>query len=140
MPAAALHAPRNSTFVQVRHGPCQAGQHTPLAAERQEPVHIAILVAFIWPAPASAGSSLIVLGTGLTVVVNAASGHASSRATSITLHLRLCAALRGIVVGESDRVQGAKPKPPTPRVTLPSNVKLEGTAAGFRADFNLGLQ
>jgi hypothetical protein len=30
----------------VLHGPCQAGQQTYLAAERQEPVHVTVLVAF----------------------------------------------------------------------------------------------
>jgi hypothetical protein len=28
----------------VLHGPCQAGQQTPLAAECQEPVHVTVLV------------------------------------------------------------------------------------------------
>jgi hypothetical protein len=34
----------------VLHDPCQAGQQTPLTAERQEPVHVTVLVAFMWPA------------------------------------------------------------------------------------------
>jgi hypothetical protein len=32
--------------VAVLHDPCQAGQQTPLAGERQEPVHVTVLVAF----------------------------------------------------------------------------------------------
>jgi hypothetical protein len=66
----------------VLHGPCQAGQQKPLAAERQEPVHVTVLVAFyglpycqIW------------FATGHTGAVHAASGHASSRTTSRTLRL-----------------------------------------------------
>jgi hypothetical protein len=35
--------------VAVLHGPCQAGQQTPLAGERQEPVHVTVLVAFMGP-------------------------------------------------------------------------------------------
>jgi hypothetical protein len=69
----------------VRHGPCQAGQRTPLAAERQEPVHVTVLVAFC--GVCGLLYCLIWLATGLTGAVHAASGHASSRTTSITLHL-----------------------------------------------------
>jgi hypothetical protein len=64
------------------HGPCQAGQQTPLAAERQEPVHVTVLVAFC-----GLPYCLIWLATGFTSAAHEVSGHASSRTTSITLHL-----------------------------------------------------
>jgi hypothetical protein len=69
----------------VPYGPCQAEQQTPLAAKRQEPVHVTVLVAFcdVCGLP----YCLIWLATGLTGAEHAASGHASSRTTSITLHL-----------------------------------------------------
>jgi hypothetical protein len=63
------------------HGPCQAGQQTPLAAERQEPVHVTVLVAFC-----GLPYCLIWLAPGLTGAAHAASVQASSRTTSITLH------------------------------------------------------
>jgi hypothetical protein len=63
-------------------GPCQAGQRMPLAAERQEPVHVTFFVAFC-----GLPYCLIWLATGLNGAAQATSGHASSRTTSITLHL-----------------------------------------------------
>jgi hypothetical protein len=63
----------------------------PLAAERQEPVHVTVLVAFC-----GLPYCLKRLATGLTGAAHVASGHASSRSTSITLHLRFvlaCASL-----------------------------------------------
>jgi hypothetical protein len=45
----------------VLHGTCQAGQQTPLAADRQGPVHITVLVAFC-----RVPYCLIWLATGLT--------------------------------------------------------------------------
>jgi hypothetical protein len=69
----------------VLHGPCQAGQQTPLDTERQEPVHVTVSVAFC--GVCGLPYCLIWLATGLTGAAHAASGHASSRTTSITLNL-----------------------------------------------------
>jgi hypothetical protein len=71
--------------VAVLHGPCQAGQQTPLAAESQEPVHVTGLFAFC--GVCGLPYCLIWLATGLTGAARATSGHASSRTTSITLQL-----------------------------------------------------
>jgi hypothetical protein len=69
----------------VLHGLCQAGQQTPLADERQEPVHVTVLVAFC--GVCGLPYCQIWLATGHTGAAHAASGHASSKITSITLHL-----------------------------------------------------
>jgi hypothetical protein len=66
----------------VLHGPWQAGQQTPLAGERQEPVHVTVLVAFC-----GLPYCLIWLATGLAGAAHDVPGHAISRTTSITLHL-----------------------------------------------------
>jgi hypothetical protein len=68
-----------------------SGAAIPLAAERQEPVHVPVLFAFLWPALVPDE-----LATGRTVAAHAAPGHDSSRTTSITLHLCLCAGLHTV--------------------------------------------
>jgi hypothetical protein len=75
-------------------GPCQAGQHTPLAAERQEPVHVPVFITFLRIQPCCR----IGLAKGLTGAAHAAPCHASSRTTSISLHLRLFVDLSGVGV------------------------------------------
>jgi hypothetical protein len=69
----------------IHHGPFQAGQQTPLAAERQEFVHVTILVAF--SGVCGLPYCLVWLATRLAGAAHAASGHASSRTTSRTLHV-----------------------------------------------------
>jgi hypothetical protein len=71
--------------VAVLYGPCQAGQQTPLAGERQEPVHVTVLVAFC--GVSGLPNCQIWLATGHTGAAHAAFGHASSRITSLTLQL-----------------------------------------------------
>jgi hypothetical protein len=91
----------------VLHGPWQAGQQTPLAAKRQEPVHVTVLVAF-W-CVCGLPYCLIWLATGLNGAEHAAPCHASSRPTSITLHWLVCWLARWpeemscVEVGESAR-------------------------------------
>jgi hypothetical protein len=51
MPAAVMFCCYMVHGAAVLHGPCRAGQQTPLAAQRQEPVHVTVLVAFMGPGP-----------------------------------------------------------------------------------------
>jgi hypothetical protein len=67
----------------VLHGPCQAGQQTPLATECRE--HVMVLVAFC--GVCGLPYCLIWLATGLTGAAHASSGHACRRTTRIALHL-----------------------------------------------------
>jgi hypothetical protein len=115
----------------VLHCPCQQG------CTRLSPLNVKSLFRFCLPF-CGLSHCLIGLATGLAGAAHAAPDRASSKTTGIALHLRLFAGLRVVGlkkdhVGETAREPSAKPKPPKPRATLQSNVKLEGTAAGFKA-------
>jgi hypothetical protein len=118
------------------------GHQTPLAAEGQGPVHVTVLLACC-----GLPCCLIWLAAGLTGAAYAASGHASSRTTSIwlalTLHLACVLACTRLkkkhVLRWGKPLDSQLPSPNhQPPASLQSNVELRGAADGFRADFIYG--
>jgi hypothetical protein len=97
----------------VLHDSCQAGQHTPIVAECQEPVHVPVLVA---------------LATGITGAAHAAPGHASSRNTSITTllwaGLRVVVLEKAHVLRRGERQGSQAPSPNHQRHAQPCNLML----------------
>jgi hypothetical protein len=144
MPAAALLAPRNSTFVQVRCVTWSMSNRAAHAshAKRQETVHIPVLGAFIWALQPDRVGNGPYWGCACRTRPCQQQGQYHSVAFVLVRWLarRWSEDGAGVAVGEIDREQSAKPKPQTPRATLLSEVKLEGAAAGFKADFIVGLQ
>jgi hypothetical protein len=94
----------------VQHGPCQQGSTRLSPLNAKSPCTFRFWLPLCGLRRPGMPYCLIKLATGCTGAVHAAPGHASSRTTGVTLHLRLCAGLR--VVGlkkETAREPSANP-------------------------------